>query len=214
MTSPGESCPRPESRRRASWFSRLLVPPWVVIETYGFSRVLEGWVYRVPGRPLETFYRNAGDTRRYGVETSLGWFPTSRLAIELAYTFSDFEYTNIKSLFGDFQDQVMPNAPRHQVALDPSWRIGGHFVVGLALDGQSLSYVDQTNTTWIDGFVLVSPRLAYRFKSKSLEGELRLSSRNVFGKEYIAFTEPDPDGNSYQPGPTREVFAGVQLSFH
>jgi len=34
---------------------------------------------------------------------------------------------------------------------------------------------------------------------------------NAGNVEYIAFTEPDPDGNSYQPGPTREVFAGVRL---
>jgi hypothetical protein len=33
-----------------------------------------------------------------------------------------------------------------------------------------------------------------------------LSGRNAFGKYYIAFTEPDPDGNSYQPGPMDEWF--------
>ena len=31
--------------------------------------------------------------------------------------------------------------------------------------------------------------------------------RNAFGKYYIAFfTEPDPDSNSYQPGPKSEMF--------
>jgi hypothetical protein len=30
---------------------------------------------------------------------------------------------------------------------------------------------------------------------------------------YIAFSEPDPDGNSYQAGPGREWFAGVHLWF-
>jgi len=28
--------------------------------------------YRIPDRPLETFYRNAGDSTRYGLETLLG----------------------------------------------------------------------------------------------------------------------------------------------
>jgi len=30
--------------------------------------------------------------------------------------------------------------------------------------------------------------------------------------QYIAFTEPDPDGNSYQPGPEREFFVGVRVN--
>ena len=28
---------------------------------------------------------------------------------------------------------------------------------------------------------------------------------------YIAFTEPDPDGNSYQPGPMGEVFISARI---
>ena len=40
---------------------------------------------------------------------------------------------------------------------------------------------------------------------------MTLLGKNLTGKEYIAFTEPDPDGNSYQPEPGRQVFAGVRL---
>jgi hypothetical protein len=29
----------------------------------------------------------------------------------------------------------------------------------------------------------------------------------------MAFTEPDPDGNSYQPGPGREFFGTLKISF-
>jgi len=38
-----------------------------------------------------------------------------------------------------------------------------------------------------------------------------ISGRNVFSNKYIAFTEPDPDGNSYQPGSAAEVFIGARL---
>ena len=31
--------------------------------------------YRIPGRPLVTFYHNAGDTRRWGLETRVEWLP-------------------------------------------------------------------------------------------------------------------------------------------
>jgi hypothetical protein len=29
----------------------------------------------------------------------------------------------------------------------------------------------------------------------------------------MAFTEPDPDGNSYHPGTTREAFVGFKVLF-
>jgi hypothetical protein len=63
-----------------------------------------------------------------------------------------------------------------------------------------------------DGFALCNPRVGYRWKWGHYSAEVSLQGRNVFGTEYIAFTEPDPDGNSYQPGPTREVFVGVRIS--
>jgi len=28
---------------------------------------------------------------------------------------------------------------------------------------------------------------------------------------YVAFTEPDPDGNSYQPGAVQECFVGLRV---
>jgi hypothetical protein len=54
-------------------------------------------------------------------------------------------------------------------------------------------------------------RLGYNFLAASLPWELILSGRNIFGVEYYGFTEPDPDGNSYQPAPTAEWTLGLRL---
>ncbi len=69
------------------------------------------------------------------------------------------------------------------------------------------------NTLTADGFTLFNPRVGYRWKGNGYMGEVSLQARNVFGTEYIAFTEPDPDGNSFQPGPTRELFLGLRIGF-
>jgi iron complex outermembrane recepter protein len=167
--------------------------------------------YRVKNRPLETFYGNLGQSRRYGLETELRWVPVPEANIRAAYTFNDFLYTSIQSLFGSFSDKVIPNSPRHQFALDAEYLVAGRLAVGLGIVSQSRWYVDQTNVPSCDGFTLVNPRVSYRLGKDPRAAEIVLQVRNLFGTEYIAFTEPDPDGNSYQPGPTREVFVGLRV---
>jgi iron complex outermembrane receptor protein len=169
--------------------------------------------YRVTSRPLETFYGNLGTTRRYGLETLVGYFPRADVRLQLAYTLSDFKYTQVQSLFGSFTGKVMPNAPRHQVTLDAEYTFHQHWVIGVNVFAQSLQYVDQTNIPSINGFGLLNPRLAYRWSTPRYNGEFMLTARNITGTKYIAFTEPDPDGNSYQPGPTEEFFLGVHFRF-
>ncbi len=169
--------------------------------------------YRVPSRPLETFYQNAGSSRRYGVETALGWYPRDLFAARLSYTFSDFNYTDIQSLFGNFHDKIMPNAPRHQAYLDLEYPFLSHWVAGLSGEMQSRSYVDATNSLWADGYGLLHARFGFRWKTDWYLAEIMASGRNMLGSEYIAFTEPDPDGNSFQPAPVAEFFITARVWF-
>jgi iron complex outermembrane receptor protein len=167
--------------------------------------------YRVPGRPLETFYGNLGHSRRYGLETEVTYSPTPAATVRAAYTFNDFLYTTIDSMFGSFTDKVMPNAPRHQFAFDGQYVLADRLILGLGVFAQTGWYVDQTNVATCSGYTLVNPRVSYRLGKAPYRAELTLQVRNLFSTEYIAFSEPDPDGNSYQPGPTREIFVGVRV---
>jgi iron complex outermembrane recepter protein len=169
--------------------------------------------YRVPGRPLETFYQNAGSSRRYGVEASVGVFPTPRFSMEVAYTYSHFLYDRVNFNNLTYTDTRLPNSPEHQATLDAEYRITPDLVIGAGAQIFTRAYIDPTNTTWIGGYTLFDARVTYRFQLVGLEDEVVISARNLAGKRYIAFTEPDPDGNSYQPGPLTEVFAGLHLSF-
>ena len=169
--------------------------------------------YRITTRPLETFYQNAGSSRRYGAESAFGWYPTDALSVNVAYTYSNFKYTSIRSLFGDFSDTFMPNSPEHQASAYAQYILAKHWVLGVGGDAVSSWYVDQSNTTKTDGYALLHLRLAFRWSTAAYRGEIFAYGRNVLGTKYIGFTEPDPDGNSFQPGPTAEVFVGARFAF-
>jgi iron complex outermembrane receptor protein len=171
--------------------------------------------YRIAERPLETFYHNAGDSRRWGLETRVEWTPVSPFRLTAAYTLSDFVYTRYEgiSLPGDLSGNALPNSPRHQGALEAAYTWRGRWVVAASVLALSRAYVDATNATWVDGYALLGLRLARRFTVGGRQLEAFVSGRNLASVEYIAFSEPDPDGNSYHPGPEREAFAGVRLGF-
>jgi iron complex outermembrane receptor protein len=169
--------------------------------------------YRITTRPLETFYQNAGDSTRYGVETLVSWMPVTHLSLNLAYTYSHFIYDRVEFNNATFHDTWLPNSPEHQIFFDAAYDLGAGLEVGLSAEAYSRAYIDPTNTVWIGGYTLYDARLAYKFSGLGVGGQLLVSARNFTGKHYIAFTEPDPDGNSYQPGPTQEYFAGLRLTF-
>lgn len=170
--------------------------------------------YRVPSRPLETFYRNAGTTHRYGMEGGLTWRPVDGLRLHAAYTYSHYTYDRLNSVtFGEASGNWLPDSPRHMGGVDVDWSLLPRLTVGLSTYSQSRQYIDPTNLTWIGGYTLVNFRLAYRFPTRKHPVELSASLRNAMDKRYIAFTEPDPDGNSYQPGAGRELFVGLRVRF-
>jgi len=171
--------------------------------------------YRVPSRPLETFYGNAGKTKRYGLETSFGWFPLEQFSTRLMYTYNHFTYTehNSKTFPGDLVGNSLPNCPQNLAYLDFEYRPWSRWFFGLSGEMQSRNYVDPTNIPYTGGYTLVHARAGYRWESLRTRGEFSVALRNAFNKMYIAFTEPDPDGNSYQAGPGREWFVGLHLWF-
>lgn len=171
--------------------------------------------YRITSRPLETFYGNAGKSRRYGVEMEVRWLPVHRVAVTGAYTYSHFIYTDYSSLTypGNLTGNNLPNSPRHQVFVNASYEFARSWTVGASVEAYSRAFIDPTNRTWIDAYGLLDARFSKTWQHRGVYGTLFVAGRNLTGKRYIAFTEPDPDGNSYQPGANREFFGGLEIRF-
>jgi len=186
----------------SSWFSYDLAL-FRLTTDHDFDR------YRITDRPLETFYRNLGFSRRYGLETLVRCRPVQAVSAEVAYTYSDFNYTDPASI----RDNWLPNSPRHQLDADLEVRALPGLTFGISVDAQSRWAIDSQNSAFANGFTLWGARAAYAFELRGVNCELSVSGRNLFDADYMAFTEPDPDGNSYQPGPKREVFGGLKVEF-
>jgi iron complex outermembrane recepter protein len=168
--------------------------------------------YRITTRPLETFYGNMGSSKRDGFEAYTNWYPTQNISIQLAYTWSIFRYSSPDSI----KNQVLPNSPEHQLYGDASYRFARHLEVGIGCEMQSKWYIytDKIHSNvYQDGFFLYNARISCDFKISHVKVIASVFMKNLNDTQYIAFTEPDPDGNSYQPAARREIFFSLRFRF-
>jgi iron complex outermembrane recepter protein len=184
----------------------------------------------------EVFYGNAGNSKRTGIETSFSYNFLKNLSLQFAYTYADYKYTSasIDPVYTDTayvlttppaEGQWLPNSPKHQLYAEIVYSVNKHFTVSLGTEYQSKwaiytdakAYKGELDPTiyqnWQDGFNLYHAHVSYLWNIRGLKGECSLSARNFTGAKYMAFTEPDPDGNSYQPGPGREFFGNIKIRF-
>lgn len=183
--------------------------------------------YRIPGRghgSEGTFYKNVGASKRFGLELSARYHPVGPLVIRLAYTYSHFKYdiaAPIPILMDDTtihkfirNGNWLPNSPQHQLMVDLDYRVLPQLSVGLTSETLSETYIDGANieSEAAPGYTLLGGRIVYHWYAFGLEGDLLGHVRNIANKMYIAFTEPDPGGNSYQPGAGREFFLSTRVS--
>ncbi len=175
--------------------------------------------YRIESRPLETFYRNVGSSRRNGLEALLKFRPAPGIEGEVAYTWSDFKYTTTTPVeLGEGGSVVLdgkglPSSPAHVLDAELACQPLEGLTLAVNVEAQSTWWVDSGNTSTAPGFALLGARAGWGFDLGARRVELDVSAKNILAHHYMAFTEPDPDGNSYHPGPEREVFGGLTVRF-
>lgn len=174
-------------------------------------------------RAQETFYRNVGSSDRTGVEFYSRFNPLAELMVQLAYTFSHFVYTNSEPIRIMMDDptiikyiengKYLPNSPQHQFYIDAGYNLPYNFFVGVNVEALSKTYIDGANieSEAAAGYTLIGARIGYNLKINGLNAEITIQGRNLGDQKYVAFTEPDPGGNSYQPGAGREFFGSLRI---
>ena len=179
--------------------------------------------YRLPAYPQLTFYKNSGGTHRSGIEFYGRYSPIQDFQIQLAYTFSSFKYASDSPTQIAMDDTTihkfvksgnfLPNSPQHQIYADAEYHVVPRLSVGLSVEALSKAYIDGANieSEAVKAYTLIHARIAYRMQLGTVIGELSLNGRNLGNVKYVAFSEPDPGGNAYQPGAGREFFGQLRI---
>jgi iron complex outermembrane recepter protein len=101
----------------------------------------------------------------------------------------------------------------HQLYVDAEYHFLDNLFVGVSSATLSKTYIDGANieSEVAAGYMLIGARVGYKFYLNSFNAEITLQGRNLTDQKYVAFTEPDPGGNAYQPGAGREFFINAKI---
>jgi iron complex outermembrane receptor protein len=167
--------------------------------------------YQIPGGSGRQFYRNAGRTRRRGIELGLSAV-VGRFDVGASYTFAHYRFREFTVNGVDFAGNSIPGIPTNQLQLAATWRPSNFFVTVESVVKSSV-WVDDANTATADGYGIVNLRLG----ATSLFGNPwiapMLSIQNLFDKRYVGSVSVNASqGKFYEPAPGRMVYAGLTVA--
>ena len=127
-----------------------------------------------------TYFDNAGKTKRIGAELSLDYLLTDGLHVGGAGSYFDYSYVDYVSSDGDFSGNKQRYIPDYQYSLFAGFKMDGF---SSRIEGVTYGpyYMDDANTEKYNGYTLVTNMmLAYTYK----QNKLQLNVNNLFDQRY------------------------------
>lgn len=170
--------------------------------------------FEVPGGNGRTYYRNAGRTRRNGVEVS-GGTDIGPLALSAEYSYSHFRFRDFVSGGSQLAGNVIPGIPEHQLEASATWRLASAFATVEAL-AKSAVYVDDANSGRASGFAIYNVRLGAEGLGRLVWLAPVVTVQNLFDRRYVGSVAINAAGTPatakfYEPGAGRTLLVGVTV---
>lgn len=169
--------------------------------------------FSLPAQPGRNFYRNAGQSRRDGLELSLDWQLADAWRWSLAYAYNRYRFIDYQTQAEDFSGKRVPGIPAQSLFSEVAYE-HQDFYLRLGVTAQAQVYANDGNTQSAPGHALLSLRLGKRLQVAEQSLEPYLGIDNLLGREYFDNLRIN-DGNAryFEPGPGRTLYAGVRVMF-
>jgi iron complex outermembrane receptor protein len=160
----------------------------------------------------KTYYRNAGESRRNGLEMLLNWQPVSRFEARLRYTYQHFKFERFVAPEGDFSGKLEPSAPVHQLALSASFEPLSALRSSAQVRWVDDYVVNNANTFSNWAYTVVDVRVAASHKWKLFGARPFFGIDNLFNERYNGSTVANAVGSRFfEPSPGRQGYVGLTV---
>jgi iron complex outermembrane receptor protein len=167
--------------------------------------------FEIPGGNGRSYYRNAGRTRRRGLEVGVNAM-LDELTLGASYSLSRFRFREFVVNGVSYAGNSIPGIPTQQLQLAATWRRRSFFATA-EMVAQSRVFVDDANSATSDGFAVINVRLG----ATALFDRPWLSPvfgvQNLFDERYAGSVNINATGGKfYEPAPGRTVYGGLAVA--
>lgn len=165
-----------------------------------------------PGR---TFFANAGESGRTGLETAVAWRSDYGIGVEASFTWSDFTFDRFVDDNGnDFSGNELPGLPERFGYIALTYENDRGFDARLESSYSGSLFANNANDVEVDSFTVTSLRLGYEVSTESWLLRPFLGINNLFDERYNSNIRINAFGARYfEPAPERNAYAGVTVRF-
>ncbi len=162
-----------------------------------------------------TFFENAGDSTRKGLELALLGSITDTLTATLSYTYSDFTFDRFRTRDGDvFDNNALPGLPENQLFVELAYRHPSGFFATWDLLNVGEFFADNANSDGakISRSSVANLRLGADFNLGQLKLSPFLGVNNLFDELYFTNVRLNGGFSRYfEPAPETNVYGGLTL---
>lgn len=171
--------------------------------------------FELAGFPGRTFFSNAGESERSGIEAALAWSHDSGVAADLVYTYSDFTFEEFVDESGnDLAGAQLPGLPRHFGYAGISWQSDAGLFARLEAVYSGALYADDANTARVGDYVVTNFRASREFVSGDWLVTPYLGVNNLLNEHYNSNIRINAFGGAYyEAAPERNFYAGLTVRY-
>ncbi|MGB5982527.1 MAG: TonB-dependent receptor [Nonlabens sp.] len=163
--------------------------------------------------PDRSFFRNAGNTNRLGVELSYEQALSPDFYLLTSYTYSDFKYDDYEVNGVDFKDNRLPALPVHNAAFILTYSKKDLYIQFKNIYRGKL-FADDANEVEEEDVLLTNISGNYKFKLGKTMLSPFLGVNNLFDVRYNDNIRINAFGGRYfEPAPGINFYGGLRLRF-
>ena len=158
---------------------------------------------------------NAGETSRRGIELDASSQLSEAFSLNLAYTWSDFEFDAFTDSNGnDFAGLRTPGTPEHAATLSLDYRNNSGGFASVDVEHVGDIVLNNANTEKSAAHTLVSLRAGFTRDWGPWKLSPFIGVQNIGNTGYFSNTRTNAFGGRYfEPGPGRNVYGGISVRY-
>ncbi len=173
-----------------------------------------------------TYYRNAAQTNRTGLECGLKFVPFEETDVTINYTYTHFRYSSYTARTydavgnptdADYTNNVVPAVPEHlaNFILEKELEISDHITGILQFDCDYVSkmFVDDENTQRTGDYFFANSMIGADFTFDKVNFLFAIGLNNFLNRKYVGYININSYPRFYEPGDPRTYYANLNLSY-